>query len=154
MNGDDFIPLLGRTSDDADVKSLLAAFEIQKQPKLEKGDLTAVVKNEKRGIEITFRDERFLDVKSRSYEEGALVLSNVCMYAEGFNNFHGFEGALPHGITFSTSKAQAEKLLGKPSQESKYSPIVRWDLKGYCVFVRFTESLDRVLEASVQVPVK
>lgn len=77
MKADKFISLLGRTSEDSDVKAFLKNLGITKQPKLKRGLSDAIVESKKLGVEITFTDERALDVPSDDYEEGALVLSNI-----------------------------------------------------------------------------
>ena len=156
MKGDDFIPLLGLTSDDAKVKSFLGSCGINKQPKLKRGELTAILENKKLGLEITFRDERYLDVrpKEKEYEEGALVLSNVRAYGEGDANFEKFQGELSHALKFEFGRNETEAKLGKPADESEFFPLLRWDYDGHCLFVRFNKQLSEIREASVQLPIK
>src|SRR5688572_16363292 len=98
MTTKELISLLGKTSVDPSVTAFLAANGITKTPKLKSDDDTAIVKNPKRGLEITFDDERFLDVPSNEYDEGALVLSNVRMYGDEIEGFKRFPGELPYGL--------------------------------------------------------
>src|SRR3989304_5970724 len=100
MNGDEFITLLGKPYTDEKVQAFLAAGGIQKQPKLPRGDMDAYLENKKNGLEIVFRDERYLDVKSEEYEEGALVLWSITMYGDD-ETFKRFEGNLPLGLKFN-----------------------------------------------------
>lgn len=80
MNANEIIPLIGLTADDQKVKDFLVACGMKKKPRLKKGEESAYLTNEKQGIEITFGDERELELQG--YEEGALVLWNVRMYGE------------------------------------------------------------------------
>ena len=155
MNGNDFIGLLGLTSDDDQIKALLGSCGITVKPKIEEpDDETAIVENKTLGLEITFDDERYLAVKSREYEEGALVLSNVRMYGEGNDTFRSFKGNLPYGLLFGSNRQTAEATLGaKPAWVKRDGTYARWDFKTHCEFLGFGES-DTLGEVDVQLPVK
>jgi len=154
MNGDDFIKLLGLTSYDPEVKALLAQCGIRKEPKIPRGDETDVIGVPKLGLEITFRDERYLDVKSAKYPDGALVLSNVRMYGDWSPDFKPFTGTLPHGLTFEVKPPQASKKLGrKPAWEDDDKRHVRWDFPNHCVFLRFASD-GKLGEVAVQLPLE
>ena len=155
MNGDEIIRLLGLTLDDTKVKELLSAFLIYKMPKLERGEMDAYVENTKLGVEFTFRDERYLDVKSIKYEEGSLVLWNVAFYGED-DNFNKFtEELLPLGLKFEYGRKEVEKQLSKkPEWEDQEMGDARWDFDNFCLFITFDEELNEILNIAVQLPVK
>src|SRR3990167_3315016 len=144
MNEDEFITLLGKTFNDEKVKEFLAACGIKKQPKLGHGDMDAYLENEKKGLEIVFRDERHLDVKSEEYEEGSLVLWNITMYGDD-ETFKRFEGNLPLGLKFNFGLKETKSKLGKkPAWEDSDLGEARWDFKGYCVFITFDEEFKEI----------
>ncbi len=153
MNGDDFVPLLGLTVDDARIQAFLANCGITEQPKLESDDdETAIVENAKLGLEVTFKDERFLDVKSAEYEEGDLVLSNVRMYGTGDDMFREFPGRLPCGLRFESTPQDAEAALqAKPAWVNSDSTHARWDFATHCLFLRFRKAKE-LAQVSVQLP--
>lgn len=154
MNGDDFIPLIGRTADDSEVKKFLASCGIKKQPKLPRGEMDAYLENVKKGIEITFRDERHLDVKTGEYEEGALVLWCITMYGDD-DEFEPFNEKLPSGLKFNFGLKDAIKKLGKkPAWEDQEMGDARWDFDGYCVFITFDEDFEEIFNIAIQLPVE
>lgn len=153
MNGDALIKLLGLTYDDERVKLFLDECKIKKKPKLPHGDLDAYLENEKLGIEFTFTDERYLDVKSKEYEDGSLVLSNICLYGDD-ETFNRYAGDLPLGLKFDFGLKETKSKLGEPAWENKDMGLARWDFKDYCVFVTFDEEFKEILDVAVQLPVK
>ena len=154
MNANEFIPLLGQTSEDAAVKKFLASSGISKRPKLKSGDVTAYLVNEKAGMDVTFRDERHLKVKSREYDEGSLVVSNISLYGEGDSSYKKFAGELPLGMTFDLGRKEVQAKLGKkPNWESKDPVSARWDFKGYCLFIDFEKNGKRMKNLAIQLPV-
>ena len=153
MNGK-FISLLGLTSEDEQVKAQLLAYQITKSPKVKRDDTTDILVNNKLGIEFTFRDEYFLRIRLRDYEEGSLVLSNIRMYGEGHKTYKPFTGDLPHGLTLKFDREQVEAKLGqKPGWERAESRTARWDFKDHCVFVTFDSQSNRIRSMDVQLPV-
>ena len=155
MNGDQFISLLGLTSHDEKVKGLLAEYGFTKPPRLNRGDIDVPLGNKKLGIDVNFTDERHLDVKSREHKEGSLVLTNVRMYCDGHPTYKAFQGSLPLGLKCEMKSADAEAQLGKKADWENPSRVRRrWDLKGHSLFIRFDETQDRILEVSVQLPLK
>jgi hypothetical protein len=155
LNGNDFVSLLGQTSDDEGPKALLAACGVSRKLKIKKGDLTEVIACKDLGLEVTFRDERHLDVKKKEYEDGALVLSNIRMYGSGHQSFRPFEGALPFGLSFDKKPDDARTALGDaPAVENPQRTLARWDRPDYSLFIRTDAQRERVTEVSVQLPVK
>lgn len=155
FDGTTFIQLLGLTSDDEPVQALLKACDIKQPPRIKRGDVTEVVGNKDLGIEITFRDERHLDVKSKKYDEGSAVLSSIRMYGPGHASFREFKGKLPLDLTFALKPAEAHKKMpGKPAWKNDDASRARWDLPGYCVFLINNAKLEKLASVSVQLPVK
>jgi hypothetical protein len=154
MKGDDIIHLLGKTYRDPAVQGLLQAFAITKVPKLKRGDDTAIVSSKENGVEITFCDERFLDVRSDIYEEGDLVLDNVRLYGSGNSTFSQFAEPLPLGLAFDLGPAEVEGRVGaKPAWGDRDLGSSRWDLDGFCLFVTFAKKVKGIRNLSIQLPV-
>jgi hypothetical protein len=154
MTGDDMIPLLGKAYGAPTLAAFLKAMGIVKAPKLKRGDDTAVLANEQFGVEITFRDERSLDVKSTAYTEGDLVLSNIRLYGPGHSRFAPFAGALPLGLKFDLDQAETAQRLGhKPAWSDRELCKSRWDLDGYCLFVTFEKKGRGIRNLAIQLPV-
>jgi len=134
------------------VKALLRACGFNKEPKLPHGELDTNLGNVKMGIEIAFRDERYLDVKTREYDDGALVLWNVAMYGDD-PKYQRFPGDLPHGLQFNHGRKEVEAMLGKPAVVNKETRSARWDLEDHCLFVDFDSKFKEILNLAVQLPV-
>lgn len=154
MTANQFIQLLGQPSGNDEVKAFLSVCGIPKALRMKKGDITVAIPNKKLGIDVTLRDERYLDVRSQSYEEGALVLSNVNMYGSGHPTYRCFEGELPLGLTFAMDRSKSLQQIGKnPSWQNKDFTLARWDLGAYCLFLSFDKKGQRMTEVAVQLPV-
>ncbi|KAI1695674.1 DNase CdiA [Ditylenchus destructor] len=105
---------------------LVNALEIVEKPQLPKGDDTAYLVSEQRGVELTFVDERYLDAPpTREYPEGALVLNNVRFYGVAGSRFKRFDGELPHGLAFGQTLDQLKAKLGATTWESSDSDRAR-----------------------------
>jgi len=155
MKDDRFVLLLGRTSDDPSVVEFLKAHDIEKRPKLDKGLFDAILLNHKKGLEITFTDERHLDVKSDKYEDGDLVLSNIRFYGEGHKTFKPYTGPLPLGLSFKLDRKSSQELLGrKPDVMNKDLGKARWDFKEYCVFLTYNKAYTEIGVIAIQLPLK
>jgi hypothetical protein len=156
MNADDFVLLLGLTYDDDEVKQFLAACGITKKPKVRRDSFDAYLVNKDFGLDITFTDERDVDIRPREYDDGALVLTNIRMYGEGSTQgYKKFTGNLPHGLNFDLGfKAVRAKLGSKPTREDKESASARWDFGTYCLFIDFDKLYERVRSIDLQLPVE
>lgn len=154
MNGDDIIKLLGLTSTDKKVIAFLGDCAIKKQPKLKHGDMDAYLENTKLGVEIVFRDERYLDIKTQVYDEGSLVLFNIAMYCDD-DNFSRFDDDLPLGLEFGFGLKEVNAKLGKkPAWQDDDMGDARWDFKGYCIFITFNEKFTKIQNLAVQLPMQ
>ena len=156
MNANEFIPLLGMIYDDEDVKRFLTGCGITKKPKMKQDSSDAYLVNKKLGLDITFTDERDVEVTSREYQDGALVLSNIRMYGEGSSlNYQRFNGELPHGLSFDLGLLEVQAKFGrKPSAANKNLGITRWDFKTYCLFINFDKTFKRIQSLAIQLPVE
>lgn len=155
MSPNEWIGILGLTSEDMAVKKALAHFLITKAPKLQKGLTEAYAVNEKKGIDFTFEDERMIEFPIRKYEEGSLVLVNVRFYSEGVEGYRRFGGELPYGLNFSMSWKAVQVQLGKkPAEKGDEIAIMRWDFRDHCLFVQYGEKGQSIETVAIQTPVK
>ncbi len=149
----DLVNLLGRYFGEPEIAQFLSDFNITAVPKLKRGDITVTVSNKESGIEATFRDADALDVQTREYPEGALVLSNVRFYGVETDDFAPYTGPLPLGVTFGASKQKLIDRLGAPARDNLRLRQVRWDFETYCVFARFGDTDDMII-FGIQLPVE
>jgi hypothetical protein len=152
MSDHKFISVLGKYFGEAELTSFLAEFEITDKPKLKRGDSTTYLTKEARGIELTFDDVEALDVSTREYPDGALVLSNVRFYGAQIGSYQPFVGQLPLGVIFGDSKSALLSKIGVPAEDDEDLRLLRWDFQGFCVFAKLSKSGDlRIF--GVQLPV-
>lgn len=148
-----YIELLGKYCGESELDVAISAWNIQDRPKLPRNERSVIVVVPTHGIELTFTGERFLDISSRSYPDGALVLSNIFFHGEKNDDHEAFESELPNGLHFSMSKDNVIDLLGEPHWTNPMKTLFRWDSEGYCVSSRFDAS-GRVELVGVQLPNK
>jgi hypothetical protein len=154
---------LGRYFTEKEIYELLNLFSISEEPKISKGDTTGHVSSMKNGIELTFRDEKYLKNKNNTYPEGAAVLSNIRFVGHGTNEFSKYSGKLYETISFESSKkTDLIKAFGYPS-DPKYKKngklevgeddsLMRWDKDGYCFFADF-DGANKLIEFAIQLPI-
>ncbi|WP_343628426.1 hypothetical protein [Roseateles sp.] len=131
---------LGYYFGEREVSELVNALEIVEKPQLPKGDDTAYLVSEQRGVELTFVDERYLDAPpTREYPEGALVLNNVRFYGVAGSRFKRFDGELPHGLAFGQTLDELKAKLGATTWESSDSDRARWDQPDHLIFAGFDD---------------
>ncbi len=155
MSGNEFITLLGLTWDDDEVQRFLAKYGLaKKKPKLSPYSGAGYLTNKRLGLDITFRDEQDVPVKSKDYDEGTLVLTNIRMYGEGSTQgYEPFDGEFPHGLKGNFGLKEVQARLGKPAEAKKDVAMARWDLKGHAVFINFDKDHKLIRSAAVQLPV-
>lgn len=145
----DYVKFLGMYWSEPSLKPLLDELSISKAPKIQKGDQTGHLLLKKLGIEITFKDERFIKIPGKEFPEGGMVLCNICFYLTNEDGYKPYSGRLPNYIKPEATKADVLKAFGFPNN-LKYSPagkllpgeddwIMRWDKQGFVIFCTFTE---------------
>jgi hypothetical protein len=137
------------------------ALAISKAPKISKGDKTGHLLFKKIGIELIFKDERFVKIPGKVFPEGAMVLSNVTIYLSEEDGYLPYTGSLPTGIGPNASKEGVLKGFGIPNSP-KYSPagkllpdeddwIMRWDRPDHVLFCTFNDE-GTVTDMALQLP--
>lgn len=155
MKNTELMEYLGNTAEEKMSRDLLADFGIKSAPKIKPGDdVTSIVMNKKMGVEITFRDEAFIDKAPRKYAKRTLVLWNIRLYGPGNKPFSEYRGTLPLDLSFGISPEEAIKALGKkPVWKNDDGTRLRFDFPHYCAFLVFDKSgkLDKM---SIQMPIR
>jgi hypothetical protein len=146
------VGLLGHYFGEPEIEKLLSDFNITAVPRLKRGETTDIVVNEALGIEVTFRDARALDVRTKQYPKGALVLSNIRFYGVRTEDYVPYTGELPLGMKFGASRQMLMNQFGTPAWDSSALQSIRWDFDGYCIFVTLDDN-GRMIIFDVQLPV-
>ncbi len=153
---------LGRFFTEKEIDELLASFSISKKPKINKGDTTGHVSSKENGVELTFRDEKYLKIKRNQYPDGAAVLSNIRFVGYSTDQLSKYVGILSDGISFESTKADLIRIFGYPN-DPKYKKngkletgeddsLMRWDRADYCFFAEFDDA-NKLVEFALQLPV-
>ncbi len=144
--------LLGKPSDDTDVVALLQQGGA-KPPKLKRGEVNDWVELKPIGAQLVFADEAYqTSSDSMARGEGALLLSGVLFFPEGYLDYDGFDGVLPLGLVFSQSQAVTRAKLGEPEWKNPALRADRWVVDGVQVRVQYDESLDAIETVSMALP--
>jgi hypothetical protein len=148
----DWTNLIGHYLGEPTISTFLSECGIVDVPKLKRGDPTAIVANGASGVEVTFRNADALDVKTREYPDGALVLANIRFYGIKTDDFEPYAGTLPLGVSFGAAKQILIERLGTPARDNLTMRQMRWDFDTYCVFAKLAEN-DGMSIFSVQLPI-
>ena len=145
----DYIKFLGMYWGEYGLQPLVESIKIIKPPKIAKGETDGYLLFKKLGVELIFTDERSLNIPSKSFPEGAMVLSNITFYLAKKDGYHPYTGKLPDGMKLGASKTEIIKVFGLPNTP-QYSPagellpdeddwMMRWDKDGFAMFCTFSE---------------
>lgn len=135
MDASQFETCLGKAEDSADVRGMLTALGItQKLEPSSEGYLRLTLAGQ--GLLLSFVPGVSAD--------GKLVFTGVQFYSDSEEGFTTFAGALPGGLTFADSPAQARAKLGKPTEIMKEFRIDHWIADGRQLTVRYTKSRDGI----------
>jgi hypothetical protein len=135
MDASQFELCLGKAEGTPEVTTMLAALGVTKKLKLGSEGYVRL-KLASQGLLLSFVPE---DPKS-----SRLVFSGVQFYSDVEEGFTTFAGALPGGLTFSDSPAQARAKLGKPTEIMKDFRLDHWIADGRQLTVRYTKPLDGI----------
>jgi len=78
-------------------------------------------------------------------KDGALIITGIHFYSEGYEGYHAYTGELPGGVKFGDSKKIVRGKMGTPSKSGGGNKAVgkvwpywdRYDYPGYSVFVQY-----------------
>jgi hypothetical protein len=117
MDFETWTKFLGKTQDDADLKTALAAAGVKKIPKLDPDETFVQIELKGQGLELVLTDEAILkELDDQDLGEGPLIVSGVVAKLDKAQGRDLYKGALPHGITAAMSQSELRKLLGKPGE--------------------------------------
>jgi hypothetical protein len=157
----DYVKYLGLYHGEEALQPLLSQLGLAKAPKLAKGDITTHLSAKALGVELCFRDERFVKIPDKQFPEGALVLSNITFYGEGHSGYKTYADVIFPGITWGSTKPEVLRAFGIPNAPS-FSTTgellpgeddwnMRWDRADHCLFFTFTDE-GQISDAAIQLP--
>lgn len=131
------------------LQPLMEELVISKPPKIAKNETDGRLLFKRTGVELIFTDERSVNIDSKNYPEGSMILSNITFYLAAMAGYKIYSGQLPDGIRANVTKNEVLKVFGYPNN-LKYSSagqllpgeddwIMRWDKQGFVIFCTFTE---------------
>ena len=136
MNARDWLPLLGKTADNAALAAVLGKLGAR-PPKLQRGEDEAYVDLPKLGIVLVFE-------ATPSGKRG-MLLTNVQFYA-GLPNqdCSKFSGELPEGLLFEDSRDAVRKKLGRPDMQVDASGVDTWSRDDHELIVEYRIDLSGI----------
>jgi hypothetical protein len=140
MNHIDYISLLGQYYGEIALVKTLESLAMKKPPRMPRGESDTIVVLPKLGLEFTFTDERALDWQSRTYPDGALVLTNVFFHAKETDQHSAYAGDLPADLSFNFNTTELTSRLGKPDASDEDGTLMRFDRPQYSISVETDES--------------
>ncbi|MBC7957500.1 MAG: hypothetical protein H7Y33_16720 [Cytophagales bacterium] len=151
MDFETWMKFFGKSQDDADLKTALAAVGVKKIPKLDDDETFVQIELKGQGLELILTDEAILkEIEDQDLGEGPLIVSGVLAKLGKSQGRDLYTGALPSGITVAMSQAEMRKLLGKP-QESDIDVDI-WKKGGVEISVDYTKGGASLSALSVMLP--
>lgn len=114
------------------------------------------------GLSLAFKDAVFMSSGGeRCSLDGPLRLVGVHLYAEGYESFRGYTGALPRGVSLLVGRTAILASLGEPSLSGggNYAVSKRWpywdrfDLSGHSLRVQYADDRTTVTILTLVPPV-
>lgn len=157
----DYVQYLGLYYGEASLQPVLSEFGLTSIPRLPKDDNTTYLSAKKTGIELCFKDERFVNIPGKQLPEGALVVSNIRFYGEGHPGYSAYAGNIYRDITLASTKADVLRAFGIPNAPSYLASgelipgendwKMRWDRADHCFFITFDDD-GNISSLSIQLP--
>jgi hypothetical protein len=137
-----WIKLLGKSQDDAAIKSALAAAGVKKIPKLDRDDYSVIFDLKGHGMSLEMTDEAHLkDLDDQDVGEGPLILTGVDAYLERRNSRDLYKGTLPYNLAAGMTRADLREMFGPPDDSDDQVPFDSWLRDGLEVIVGYTKEL-------------
>jgi hypothetical protein len=147
--------LLSLRQDDPALKEAVEALggKLRVRPSHQLGFLSI----KKAGVEFRFEKESWL-AKAGGRVRGPYVLTEVGVYAAGYEGYKQYPGRLPKGITFEATREEVRKALGRPVDSgggNRFGALVfpEWDRyrvrRKYFVDFSYLPVTNRVSTASI-----
>jgi len=144
MRAKDLVTFLRKTDDSPEIQKLLTELGVTKPPRLKRGDLYAYVQLPKKGLVLVFRE-------SDDPKTSQIVLVDVQIFSSAKKGYSTYAGELPDGLTFSDTRAETTKRLGKPSESDGNEDT--WARKGYNLIVQYNRETGQAQMLHLAVPV-
>lgn len=149
MSHIDYSSLIGQYYGEPALIDVLESLGLKKRPRIARDEGKTSIALPEMGIELTFTDERVLEVQFRSYPDGALVLTNIFFHAMKTDQHEAYEGDLPLNLSFSFDKTELISCLGEPDSVGLDGTLMRFDRPQYSISVR-TDYSGRIAIVGIQ----
>ena len=142
INGKEIIDCFGAKSTAPELDALFAALNTLHRPELPDPDEYRYhdrVLVKRKGVELGFSDSQYHAAAEYStWGTGDLILTQAYFYS-AFDDVKQFEGALPHGLTFTDDRATVRKKLAAYETTRHSYRTDTWDVDGYRLNVTYDE---------------
>lgn len=158
MRSDQFLPLLGRSSEDPGVERLFVELNTLTRPLLDEDEPEQHfdwVLVRRKGIELGFVDAAYFAGKiGPLWLSDGLILSQITFYGNATDGVTAYDGELPHGLKFADTRSAARKKLAA-HESTRHSWIAdRWDVDNYRFVVAYKTGIDEQRRAIESVHIK
>lgn len=125
-----FEDVVGKQANADSVVQCLAAFGFADRVNIPRNETDVYLNREDQGISFLFKDERYIaEQNGVDFPSDAPVLTAIFLYGPGDDEFSEYKGALPGGLSFSDSQAQARAKLGPPAKFNEARGLEIWELR-------------------------
>jgi hypothetical protein len=150
----DAFSVLGQTTSDPLIGTLLAECKIDELPKIAKGKIEARFAVKECGIDLNFVPAQMFDAARPASD---VVLSNVLFFGAEYASYGyvTFGGSLPCNLTFAMTCEQAAAALGSPSKTWENDGFVksqRWDVQGRHLLIQYSKNTKTIKSIEVSIP--
>lgn len=147
----DYIAILGQYYGEKMLMDALHSLGINDSPRIPRDDTDKIIEATDAGMELTFTDERALEVSFRAYPDGAIVLSNLYFHGTNTDEHAAFDGELPLALAFGMKASDLNARFGFPNWVNDNATLFRWNTPHYCISARLDE-LGKVERFGFQMP--
>ncbi len=145
LNAERLLSFLGASSDRLETESLWTQLNTLSRPELSEEEEDRYhdwVLVRRRGLELGFVDSEYAAASDRAqWGHGELILSQLYFYS-GHSDIQRFEGAMPFGLQWDDTRAQARARLVQ-YESTRHSHLTdTWDVPGYRLTVVYNDDSD------------
>ena len=140
MDANQLLALLGRRADDAAVEEVFVALRTRRRPELDPEDRDSIddwVLVRKKGVELGFTDEAYFHVgeKWQRRRQGTGLLLHQVYFYNKHDDIADFAGSLPFGLTWSDTRKDVRRKLGKYNSTRRSYRTDTWELPEFRMIV-------------------
>jgi hypothetical protein len=147
-----WLDLIGRNSDDKEIRKALANLGVHRTLKVKEDDTDVRIDIEDQGITLVFTDEAYLYQKNdRAIGESAPILSEIIMFL-GDSSDTPYTGELPMGLSRQDSQAILRARFGVPFESDDDFNWERWMIEELVLTVIYEEDYEALNSVILGLP--